>query len=175
MSRTWSSRRSTPRVAFALRRWFAEVWAADQEPGMIAVAIRKAAGDSGFIFRTAPVEELDAPPGAFDLVTIGNAFHRLPRDGVAANIRRWLRPGGHLALLWENGPAAGDAPWQQALRDVMHSWQGRNGADRRIPPGYDAARRARPDRDVLAAAGFDVIAEIEVGARHAWTLDGIAG
>jgi SAM-dependent methyltransferase len=52
----------------------------------------------------APVEELDAPPGAFDLVTIGNAFHRLPRDVVAAKIRRWLGPGGHLALLWGNGP-----------------------------------------------------------------------
>ena len=165
----------TGQVAFALRGCFAEVWAADQEPGMIAVATRKAAGDSGFIFRTAPVEELGAPPGAFDLVTIGNAFHRLPRDVAAANIRRWLRPGGHLALLWGNGPAAGDAPWQQALRDVMRRWQDRNGADERIPPGYDAARRARPDRDVLAAAGFDVIAEIEISGRHAWTLDSIAG
>lgn len=165
----------TGHAAFALRGCFAEVWAADQEPGMIAVAIRKAAGDAGFIFRIGPAEELDVPPGAFDLVTIGNAFHRLPRDVVAGNVRRWLRPGGHLALLWGNGPAAGDAPWQQALRDVVHRWQDRNGADQRIPAGYDAARRARPDRDVLAAAGFDVIADIEVSARHAWTLDQIAG
>jgi hypothetical protein len=57
----------------------------------------------------------------------------------------------------------------------MHRWQDRNGADPRIPAGYDAARRTRPDRDVLAAAGFEVVADIEVSARHAWTLDQIVG
>src|SRR5215469_1394588 len=35
----------TGQVAFALRSYFAEIWAADQEPAMIAVAARKAAGE----------------------------------------------------------------------------------------------------------------------------------
>jgi ubiquinone/menaquinone biosynthesis C-methylase UbiE len=89
----------TGQVTFALGDYFAEIWAVDQEPGMIAVASRKAGDSARFRFRTGAVEELDLPAGTFDLVTIGNAFHRLPRDLVAANVRRWLRPGGYLALL----------------------------------------------------------------------------
>jgi len=166
----------TGHVAFALRGSFAEIWANDQEPDMIAVAARKAAGDSArFRFRTGAAEELDLPPGAFDLVTIGNAFHRLPRDLVAANVRRWLRPGGYLALLWGGSPYDGNAPWQQTLQVVMDRWQHRNGADERIPVGYDAARHARPDLHILAAAGFDICASLHATVTHAWTLDEIAG
>jgi hypothetical protein len=31
---------------------------------------------------------------SFDLITIGNAFHRMPCDVVAALTHEWLRPGG---------------------------------------------------------------------------------
>jgi SAM-dependent methyltransferase len=166
----------TGQAAFALRNCFTEIWMADQEPDMIAVAMRKAAGDAAaFRFLTGAVEELDVPRGAFDLVTIGNAFHRLRRDVVAANVRRWLRPGGHLALLWGGSPWSGDAPWQQILQVVMDRWQHRNGADERIPPGYDAARRARPDLDILAAAGFDITGSLQATIGRAWTIDEIVG
>jgi SAM-dependent methyltransferase len=146
------------KVPCALRDCFAEIWATDQEPEMIAVAARKATGDPRFIFRNGAAEEIDMPPGAFDLVTIGNAFHRLPRDLVAANVRRWLRPGGYLALLWGGSPNLGGAPWQQTLHVVMHRWMHRNGAEERLPSGYDAARRARPDLELLAAADFEIAA-----------------
>ncbi len=166
----------TGQVAFALRDRFAEIWAADQEPGMIAVAARKAAGDTGrFRFLVGAAEDLDLPPAAFDLVTIGNAFHRLRRDVVAASVRRWLRPGGHLALLWGDGPADGHEPWQQTLKVVMQRWQHRNGADQRIPPGYSAARRDRPDAEVLSAAGFDLTGAVGASVGRAWTLDEIRG
>jgi SAM-dependent methyltransferase len=166
----------TGQVAFALRGCFAEIWMADQEPGMIAVAAEKAAGGATpFHFIIGTAEELEAPSGAFSLVTIGNAFHRLRRDVVAANARRWLRPGGNLALLWGGSPWDGDAPWQQTLQVVMHRWQYRHGADQRIPAGYDEARRARPDFDILAAAGFDVTATFRVTVGRAWTAEDIAG
>lgn len=166
----------TGQVAFALRDRFAEIWAVDQEPGMIAVAARKAASDSSrFRFLVGAAEDLDVPPATFDLVTVGTAFHRLRRDVVAASVRHWLRPGGHLALLWGDGPDAGHEPWQQTLQVVLQRWQDRNGADQRIPSGYVAARRDRPDREVLAAAGFELTAIIEASVRHAWSLDEIAG
>jgi SAM-dependent methyltransferase len=166
----------TGQVAFALRDRFGEIWLADQEPGMIAVAGRKAAGDTArFWFVTGPAERLDLPSGTFDLITIGNAFHRLTRDSVAANVRRWLAPSGHLALLWGDGPAAGTEPWQQALQVVMHRFQERNGADDRIPPGYAAARRDRPDAEVLAAAGMEITATGQATADRLWTLDEISG
>jgi ubiquinone/menaquinone biosynthesis C-methylase UbiE len=46
----------------------------------------------------ADAETLDAEPDYFDLVVIGNAFHRLNRDLVTGKILRWLKPGGHVAL-----------------------------------------------------------------------------
>jgi Methyltransferase domain len=39
-------------------------------------------------------ESLDAERDYFDLVVIGNAFHRLDRDLVAGRVLRWLKPGG---------------------------------------------------------------------------------
>jgi hypothetical protein len=42
-----------------------------------------------------------------DDAVIGNAFHRLDRDLVAARIAGWLEPGGHLALCWSSSPWAG--------------------------------------------------------------------
>jgi SAM-dependent methyltransferase len=97
----------TGQVCFALRGRFAEVWAVDQEPDMISLVRQKAAALSApprFEFRTEAAEELAAPDGSFDLVAMGNAFHRLQRDVVAALVLRWLRPGGHLALLWGRWP-----------------------------------------------------------------------
>jgi SAM-dependent methyltransferase len=168
----------TGKVAFALRNSFAEIWAADQEPDMIDMASSKAAASKDaarFRFVTGAAEDLDLPAGTFDLVTVGNAFHRLRRDIVAGHIRRWLRPDGHLALLWGGTPTDGDEPWQQMLRAVMQRWQDRNGADQRLPPSYAAARRARPDLVVLAEAGFELAREAEVGYSRSWTLDEIAG
>jgi SAM-dependent methyltransferase len=166
----------TGHVAFALAGRFAEIWLADQEPDMIAVARRKAADAAGrFRFLTGAAEDLDLTPGTFDLVTIGNAFHRLPRDVVAASVQRWLQPGGHLALLWGGSPNLGDEPWQQALHVIMHRWHDRNGADRRIPAGYDDARRARPDLELLAAAGFDIVGSFQAIVGRAWTIDEIVG
>jgi SAM-dependent methyltransferase len=116
----------TGQLAFALHERFAQTWAVDQEPDMIHVVEVKAAGLPAFraqafraqAFRTrafrvlaASAEVLDAPEAAFDLVTIGNAFHRLPRDVVADRVLRWLRPGGHLALVWGGSPSDGPAPW----------------------------------------------------------------
>ena len=168
----------TGQVAFALRDRFAEIWAADQEPDMIDMASSKAAasGDAArFRFLTGAAEDLDLPAGTFDLVTVGNAFHRLPRDVVAVNIRRWLRPDGHLALLWGGAPTDGDEPWQQTLRAVIQRWQDRNGADHRLPPRYAAARSERPDLVVLAEAGFELAENTQVGYSRIWTLDEIAG
>jgi SAM-dependent methyltransferase len=167
----------TGQIAFALRDRFAEIWAIDQEPDMIAVARQKggAAGTTRMTFLTSAAEDVQLPQRSFDLVTVGNAFHRLRRRSVAASIRSWLRPGGFLALLWGGSPWDGDAPWQQALHASMALWQDRNEAARRIPPGYDAARRATPDLTILREAGFQIAGRYEFACPHDWTLDEIAG
>jgi SAM-dependent methyltransferase len=168
----------TGQACFALCRWYAEVWAVDQEPDMITLARQKAAALADpprFEFRTAAAENLAVPDDAFDLVTIANAFHRLRRDVVAARALRWLRPGRHLALLWPGSPTDGDAAWQQALRAEMRRWRERPGAEQRVPAGYEADRAARPDADILRAAGFEIVGRREFPVSLVWTVAEIAG
>jgi ubiquinone/menaquinone biosynthesis C-methylase UbiE len=105
-------------LAIALRDHFAETWAVDSEPDMIAVARTRA---PGIRFIKSAAEDLSAPAAAFDLITIGNAFHRMPRDVVAARARRWLRPGGYLVLAWGGSPWPFEQhrePWQDVLREA---------------------------------------------------------
>lgn len=66
---------------------------------------------------------------SFDLISSGNPFHRLRRDAVARLAFRWLRPGGHLALLWSSTPWLGDAEWQSIQLPHTPSLDGRR-ADR---------------------------------------------
>ena len=168
----------TGQVSFALRDRFADIWAVDQEPGMIAVARQKAAaaGDAArWRFVTAAAEQLAAPHQAFSLITIGNAFHRLRRDTVASRASQWLKPGGYLALLWGGSPTEGDAAWQCAVRETMLHWQQRAGTADRIPAGYEAERAARPDAEVLRAAGLEIVGRFEFAVTHRWSEDAIAG
>jgi SAM-dependent methyltransferase len=168
----------TGQVSFALRTRFASIWAVDQEPDMISVAREKARtlhDTAHFRFVTCAVQELAAPEQAFDLVTIGNAFHRLRREAVAGSVMRWLRPGGFLALLWGGSPSEGDAAWQRTLRAAIAHWQLRTGTAGRIPAGYEADRRNRPDADILRAAGLEIVGRFEFPVARSWTEDGIAG
>ncbi len=168
----------TGQVALALADRFAEIWAVDQEPDMIDVARHKtdAVGAAArFRFLVCDAAELSAPAGYFDLVTIGNAFHRLPRTVVARSTLGWLRPGGFLALLWGGTPTYGDAPWQRSMAAVMQRWQHRPGAQVRIPASYAPDRSARSDQHILAEAGFDLAGRQSVSLSHDWTADELAG
>ena len=167
----------TGQIAFALAEEFAEVWAVDQEPDMIEVVRDKArAAGAGHVRAVvARAEELDAPPGAFELVVIGNAFHRPRREVVAANAHRWLKPNGHVALVWSTGPWAGDADWQRAMSGVLEGWRTKVGAHALVPAGWDQVRRERPDMHVLTAAGFHAVRSARFLSDHEWTAEELIG
>ena len=167
----------TGHLAFALRRWFGEVWAVDQEPDMVEfVAAKAAAAGAGDIRPVvSSAESLDAQPDYFDLVVIGNAFHRLDRDLVAGRVVRWLKPGGYLALCWSSGPSAGDEDWQRALAATLDTWQAALGAQDRVPAGWDLPQKRRPDPQLLATAGFEVAGRREFPVEHRWSLPELAG
>jgi SAM-dependent methyltransferase len=167
----------TGQVCFALHARFAEVWAADQEPEMVAVVRDKAraAGLPHVRALAASAEDMSAPGASFDLVTIGNAFHRLPQDAVAARAFGWLRPGGFLALIWGSSPWDGQQPWQRALARTMDRWRARAGARDRVPAGYEQDRRERPDRGILAAAGFEIAGRYRFPVAHEWTPETLTG
>lgn len=167
----------TGQISFALHDQFAEVLAVDQEPEMVAFARRKAAaaGIGNIRFLACSAEHLARPDGSFDLVAIGNAFHRLPRDVVAANALRWLRPGGHLALLWGGSPWAGQASWQAVLAAVMERWQTGTGVSDRVPGGYESDRDARPGSGVLCEAGFALAGRYRFPIDRKWTPEEVTG
>ncbi len=171
----------TGQLAFAMRGLFAQILAVDQEPGMISVvrAKARAAGAAEITAVVAAAEDLSVPEGTLDLVAVGNAFHRLPRDAVAAMMLRSLRPGAHVALAWSDAPWDGDDPWQRALAAAMRRWRDRaeqaEGAGPRVPAGYDQARRDRSDLEVLSIAGFEPEGRYSFPVEHAWTPDAITG
>jgi SAM-dependent methyltransferase len=167
----------TGQLAFALRHWFAEVWAVDQEPDMIEVVRAKATTAEAPDFRLAvsSAETLGAPAEHFELVVVGNAFHRLDRDLAAGRIYRWLRPGGYLALCWSSQPWTGERSWQRALAAALDRWKAAVGAGHRIPAGWEEARARRPDSEVLSDAGFELAGSREFAIEHRWTLPELAG
>jgi len=163
-------------VTFALSDRFAEVWAVDQEPETIDFAATKAAelGVSNVRWMAGRAEDVD-PDEVFDLVTIGTAFHRLDRRRVADLAMRWLRPGGHLALLWSGTPLNGADPWQPAVSAVIVDWMRRVGAEDRVPADLGEHIAEHPHVTVLEDAGFAVSGRYEFAGIHHWTPDELIG
>ncbi len=167
----------TGQLAFALRRWFAEVWAVDQEPDMVEAVRAKTATAGALNVRpvVSSAETLGAPPEHFELAVIGNAFHRLDRDLVAGRLLGWLQPGGRLALCWSTQPWTGTQSWQRALAAALDKWRTALGAQQRIPAGWEQAQLRRPDSQVLSDAGFELAGTQEFDIEHRWTLPELAG
>jgi SAM-dependent methyltransferase len=160
-------------ISFAMHDQFSDILAVDQEPGMIEVARQKAktAGITNIRFLVSAAEDLSVPGESFDLVAIGNAFHRMPRADVAARVLRWLRPGQFLALLWGGSPWEGPASWQQAMSATMARWR----ADDRVPPRYAENRSQRPDSGILRDAGFQLAGCYQFSVSWDWTPEALIG
>ena len=116
-----------------------------------------------------------ARTASFELVAIGNAFHRLQRRVIAESAMHWLVPGGHLAVLWSNSPWDGSQEWQHVMADTVHRWTRLAGAAERIPANVDEHLAAEQHRTVLASAGFTVVGEFEFTTPHEWTVETLTG
>jgi len=167
----------TGQVAFELADSFAEVWAVDLEPDMIRLVREKvlAAGARHVSPMVSSAEDLVAPRRAFELVTVGNAFHRLNRESVAASTYGWLQAGGCLALLWADAPWAGKQDWQKALFQTLQRWMATAGATDRVPARWERAREQRPDAMMLAQTGFEHLGAFHFPTEHRWSVDDLTG
>jgi len=63
-------------------------------------------------------EEIPLEDAAVDVVAVAQAFHWFDRDAACAEIRRVLRPGGVLALLWNVTDV--DCAWDVACGRIAH-------------------------------------------------------
>ena len=83
------------RVTFALCGHFAHVLAVDQEEESVSYARTLAAerGVGHIRWQSGRAEDLDISRD-FEMVTVGDAFHRLDRRRIADLAAEWLQPGG---------------------------------------------------------------------------------
>ncbi len=158
----------TGEVALAMYGSFAEVWAQDQEKEMIEMGQRKAGevGAHNLRWLVGRAEDLEAPSGQFELVTIGSAFHRLDRLRVAQLARQWLPPGGYLAILGANSVWTGTERWQSLAVEVIERW---------TPARSKGQGASMTHQEVLAGSGYTDIGEERFSAPQRWTLDSFLG
>ena len=172
----WISRAVPVRSPSVSHRTSPEVWAVDQEPETIEFARTKARarGVDNVRWIVGRAEDVDAD-SSFELVTIGNAFHRLQRRVIAASATRWLVPGGHVALLWSNSPSDGSRAWQRVTEDTMRDWTRIAATAARLPENLAQHLAEEPDAAVLAAAGLTIVGQFEFEMPHAWSLETLTG
>ena len=166
----------TGQLAFGLAARFAEVCAVDQEPEAVELARNNAdaRGVDNIQWTVGRAEGVEADHD-FDLVVIGNAFHRLPRRRVAESARGWLVPGGHLALVWSSPPWDGDLEWQRVLALVMQDWVEAAGAGDRVPANLEQQLDEQRHAAVLLAAGFDMLGVHDFPTAHEWNVEQLIG
>jgi SAM-dependent methyltransferase len=165
------------RIAFGLAGDVGQVLAVDLEPQMIEVGRREAArrGLANIEWRVGPAEDLDAPPAAFDLVAIGEAFHRLDQPLIARKALTWLKPGAGLATMGSRGILRGPEPWQQLATEIAQHWTAKA-----FPAGWAVSRAGsdagpQSEADVLCDAGFGGPLERQVSHPHAWSFEAVLG
>jgi SAM-dependent methyltransferase len=166
----------TGQIAFALAADVDEVWAVDQEAGAVAFGRRKAEllGVSNIHWVAAAAEDV-ALDGAFDLVAVGNAFHRFDRDAVAARLVPRLPGGGCVALVWGETPWRRDRPWQRTLHDTIERWRDRAGVRDRVPERWERAIEQDPHETVLRRAGLSYEGKVEFSVPLRWSVESLVG
>jgi SAM-dependent methyltransferase len=101
--------------------------AGNQVIGVEPNAEMRAAGEEflraypNFQSTSGQAEQTGLPPASVDLVAAGQAFHWFDRDRTKAEFRRILRPGGHVALIW-NERVVERSPFLQAYEDLLHRY-----------------------------------------------------
>ncbi|MYD96942.1 MAG: methyltransferase domain-containing protein [Gammaproteobacteria bacterium] len=159
------------RLALALAPSVHEVIAVDVEPEMLdeGTSIAERLGVKNVEWVHARAEELSIEPNSIDLVTVGEAFHRLDQDLILRHIRHWLKDDACVALVGCFGILHGDQPWQSSLRQALTRWTKQSPGETSIPRGkvHDAER--------LIEAGFTGVVNREFTERHTWTHDSVLG
>ena len=165
------------RVVLPLAPYFSEVWAVDQEPEMVKVGSARARrqGLSNIRWMVGWAEEVDASPESFELVTIGEAFHRLDQRLIAERAMKWLAPSCGLATLGCFSLMQGREPWHDILRAVVRRWRGDGSSVARSAQLPSRPRGSDHDRRVLTMFGFEDMGAYEFPHPYVWTLDSILG
>ena len=163
------------RIAIPLASSFREVWAIDLEPEMIEVA-RQEAKDRGVpnvTWMVGKAEDLALEPFAYQLITIGDAFHRLDHWLIAKQAFHWLSTGSCLAVMGCYNLQRGTEPWQRIIVDTVGKWVDGNAST--DEPSAKPEPGSGSDESVLRDAGFSDVESFSFVHPQIWTLETIVG
>jgi SAM-dependent methyltransferase len=157
------------RITIPMAAHFRRVVAIDVEPEMIAVGEQRAmrSGATNIDWRVTPAEQVQFPPASVELVTIGEAFHRLDQARVIELVSHWLTEGGYLATLGGEPIWSGRELWKYIVVDVANQWTS-------LELGDPTAAEWGGKNDVLVAAGWHVT-EFQMRVETVWTTDSLVG
>jgi SAM-dependent methyltransferase len=96
-----------------------EVIAVEPDPAMLGVLAARLPGADA---RQAGADELPLADGSVDAVVVGQAWHWFPHERAAAEVRRVLRPGGWLGLVWNQ--VWPQEPWQTEVERLNATARG---------------------------------------------------
>jgi ubiquinone/menaquinone biosynthesis C-methylase UbiE len=105
-------------------------------------------------------EKLPLPDASVDGVFAAQAFHWFANDEAVAEFGRVLRPGGVLAVVWNEGDDARTDPRPEAYRAYLEELHA---------PSLAAVRAGPPFQDLIARGPFS--APVETALPHDHVLD----
>ena len=157
------------RVAIPMAPYFNNVMAVDVEAEMIAVGEIEARrrGVANIVWHVERAENLQLAPHVIELITVGDAFHRLDQKRILKLAMKWLKSRGSLVTLSSEPVWCGQEEWKRVLVEVVNKWTGNSLGD----PNDDVWGGPC---DELRAAGLHV-QERESVVEWTWTCDSIIG
>lgn len=92
-----------------------DVFATDPDEAMLDVLSAKLPDVRATV---GSAEQIPAPDGSYDVVVAAQAYHWFDRASALPEIARVLKPGGHLALVWNERDER--IPWVRKLGRLIH-------------------------------------------------------
>jgi hypothetical protein len=120
------------------------------------------------------VEEVKAPPESAELVSFGEAFHRLDQHVMAPLSHGWLRRGGCIAILGSYGMLSRSEPWHHVVVNTVEKWTKRSLGGAR-PGNPNTVGSPEHCEQVLRDAGFVDVASYVFLEPHTWSVEAIVG
>ena len=157
------------RLTFPLARYFNKVIAVDIDPGMIAVGKDEAnkQGINNIEWFTGRAEEVEIELNSVDLMTMGDAFHRLDQSLILDLANKWLKPGGHAAIVGMYAIWRGNEDWHKLVSEIIGKWTP-------LPPVLNFSE-FRDYGLMLIDKGFTDISRESFEVKNQCTIDSIIG
>lgn len=162
----------TGQVFLVLAKYFAEVFAFDQDPEMVRIAqdVAAEAGLTNVTVEQLRAEDLDSALGPFRLAVFAASFHWMDRVRVAELVYDALEPGGHIAIFAPGSLHEGSDPLAKTIQETVAKWLG---TERRAGSGvYVAGER---HAQALAKTRFGPPVTKDIYVPEEWTIDQIVG